>query len=63
MHLNNSNSSVLVLHTVFLHNIFIYSTAVIVKITNTFNDYSGKVTYLTDVDMKNMASLTPDTQH
>jgi len=63
MHLNNSNSSLLVLHIVFLQNIFIYSTAVIVEITDTFHDYSGKVTYLTDVDVTNVASLIPDTQH
>jgi hypothetical protein len=63
MYLNNSNSSLLVLHIVFLQNIFIYSTAVIVEITDTFHDYSGKVTYLTYVDVTNMASLTPDTQH
>jgi len=63
MHLHNSSSSLLVLHVVFLRNIFIYSTAVIVQITNTFHDYSGKVTYLTDMDVTNMASVTPDTQH
>jgi len=63
MHLHKSNSLLLVLHIVFVQNIFIYSRAVIVEITNTFNDYSGKVTYLTDVDVTNMASLTPDTQN
>jgi len=63
MHLYNSNSLLLVLHIVFVQNIFIYSTAVIVEITDTFNDYSGKVTYLTDMDVTNMASLMPDTQH
>lgn len=63
MHLHNSNSSLLVLHIVFFKDIFIYSTAVIVEITNIFHDYSGKVTYLTVVDVTNMASLTPDTQH
>jgi len=59
VHLYNSTSLLLVLHIVFVQNIFIYSTAVIVEITDTFNDYSGKVTYLADVDVTNMASLMP----
>jgi hypothetical protein len=61
MYLHNSNSSVAVLHIVLLKNIFICSTAIIVEITNAFHDYSGKVTYLTDMDVTNMACLTLDT--